>query len=74
MVAIGFFIICIFLVVLPIIDDPKLVGVAIAIMASGVPVYMFFIYWKNKPTWLNNLVYTWDIAIQKVFLAIPTEE
>ena len=73
LLAIGFFIICIFLVVLPIIDDPQLVGVALGIMASGVPIYIFFIHWKNKPAWLKNIVHTWDVAVQKVFLAIPTE-
>ena len=73
LLAIGFFIICIFLVVLPIIDDPQLVGVALGIMASGVPIYIFFIHWKNKPVWLKHVVHTWDVAVQKVFLAIPTE-
>ena len=73
LIAIGFFIICLFLVVLPIIDDPQLVGVALGIMASGVPIYIFFIHWKNKPVWLKNIVHTWDVAVQKVFLAIPTE-
>ena len=73
LIAIGFFIICIFLVILPIIDDPQLVGVALGIMVSGVPIYIFFIHWKNKPVWLKNIVHTWDVAVQKVFLAIPTE-
>ena len=59
--------------VLPIIDDPQLVGVALGIMASGVPIYIFFIHWKNKPVWLKHVVHTWDVAVQKVFLAIPTE-
>ena len=70
-IAVIFFIICLFLIVLPIIDDPALVGGALGIMAAGIPIYLFFIHWKNKPIWLNNMVYTWDIAIQKVFLAMP---
>ena len=64
--------VCLFLVVLPIIDDPKLVGVAMAIMLSGVPVYLFFIHWKNKPIWLKKIVHSWDVSVQKLFLVIPT--
>ena len=59
---------------LPIIDDPMLVGVAIGILVSGIPVYLVFIHWTSKPKWLKNWIYSWDIAVQKLFLAVPPDE
>ncbi len=72
-VAVGFFIVCLFLVILPIIDDPYLVGVAVAIIASGVPVYAIFIHWRNRPLWLRKATHSWDTSIQKLCVAIPTK-
>ena len=70
---IGFLIVCVFLIVLPIVDDPMLVGVAMGILVAGIPVYLVFIYWTSKPKWLKNWIYSWDIAVQKLFLAVPTD-
>ena len=64
---------CVFLIVLPIVDDPMLVGVAMGILVAGIPVYLVFIYWTSKPKWLKNWIYSWDIAVQKLFLAVPTD-
>ncbi|KAL1124282.1 hypothetical protein AAG570_002051 [Ranatra chinensis] len=47
-----FFIICTFLVTLPCYVSPWEVGVGIIIILSGIPFYLVFIYWKNKPPWL----------------------
>ena len=52
---------------LPIIDDPQLVGVALGIVAGGIPLYYLFIYWKSKPIWMRKLIHSSDIAIQKLF-------
>lgn len=49
-----FFIICSFLVTLPIYVSPMEVGVGTAVIISGIPVYFLFIDWKNKPLWLIN--------------------
>jgi hypothetical protein len=53
---IGFLIVCLFLVILPILVTPKLVGVDLALLLSGIPVYLFFIKWKNKPHWLKKMI------------------
>lgn len=71
---IGFLIVCGFLVLLPLYVSPKLVGVDMAIIAAGVPVYFFFIRWKKKPMWLQKLIHSWDVAVQKMFLAMPSED
>jgi L-type amino acid transporter 8 len=64
----------VFLVVLPIIEDPKLVGVDLAIIVAGIPVYLFFIKWKSKPLWLHKIIHSWDLAVQKLFLAMPSQD
>ena len=71
---IGFLIVCIFLVVLPLLDDPWLVIVDLIIIVAGIPVYFFFIYWKKKPVWVRTFLGSWDIAVQKLFLAMPTDD
>lgn len=53
---ITFFVICGFLVVLPILDTPELVVIDFAILAVGVLFYLVFIYWKSKPTWLKRIL------------------
>ena len=52
---IGFLIVCLFLVVLPIFETPQLVGVDVALLVAGIPVYLFFIKWKSKPRWLKKI-------------------
>ena len=47
-----FFIICLFLVTLPFYVSPWEVGIGLALIISGIPVYIIFIYWKDKPLWL----------------------
>ena len=52
-----FLVLCGFLVVFPLFgDEPELVGVAMAIIFSGVPVYAVFVAWKTKPTWLRKIL------------------
>lgn len=46
-----FFIICLFLVVLPIIQRPIELGVAIGVIIIGIPIYYFAIYREDKPKW-----------------------
>jgi hypothetical protein len=48
-------IICVFLVILPILVTPKLVGVDLALLLAGVVVYFVFIKWKTKPVWLKRI-------------------
>ena len=46
---ISFFVICGFLVVLPVYVTPVLVAVDLLILFVGVLVYLVFIRWKRKP-------------------------
>lgn len=74
MLPVTFLLVCIFLVVLPIIDDPQLVGVALGIVAGGIPLYYLFIYWKSKPIWMQKLIHSSDLAVQKLFIAELSQE
>lgn len=47
-----FFVICLFLVTLPFYVSPVEVSIGLALIISGIPVYIIFIYWKDKPVWL----------------------
>ena len=74
MLPVTFLLVCIFLVVLPIIDDPQLVGVALGIVAGGIPLYYLFIYWKSKPIWMQKIIHSSDLAVQKLFIAELSQE
>ncbi|XP_054282679.1 Y+L amino acid transporter 2 [Macrosteles quadrilineatus] len=71
---ITFFIICAFLVVLPCYVKPWEVGVGIIIILSGIPVYLIFIHWKNKPRWLDDLGDSFNFTCAKMFMCVLSEE
>jgi solute carrier family 7 (L-type amino acid transporter), member 5 len=47
-----FFIVCLFLVTLPVKNKPWEVGFGLLIIATGIPVYLICIHWRNKPKWM----------------------
>jgi len=68
-----FFLTCGFLVIMPVFEEPHVVGVGLAIIASGIPVYVVFIGWTRKPAWLRKSIVTMDHTIQKLFYAVPED-
>jgi len=68
-----FFLTCGFLVVMPVFEEPHVVGVGLAIIASGIPVYAVFIGWTSKPAWLRKGIVKMDNTIQKLFYAVPED-
>ncbi|XP_046385826.1 Y+L amino acid transporter 2 [Ischnura elegans] len=69
-----FFIICTFLVTLPCYVRPWEVGVGLVIIASGVPVYLVCIKWKNKPQWITKASYTINMLCAKTFMCVMEED
>jgi len=69
-----FFLICGFLVVLPVFEEPQVVGVGLAIILSGIPVYLITIRWSNKPNWFVSTVVQLDRTIQKLCHAAPQQD
>ncbi|XP_046735255.1 Y+L amino acid transporter 2 [Diprion similis] len=65
-----FFMICIFLVVLPCHESPWEVGIGTGLILSGIPVYLIFIQWKRKPRWLVAASYELNMACAKMFMCV----
>ena len=53
---ISFFVICVFLVVLPVYVTPMLVAVDLLILLVGVAVYLLFIRWRRKPKAVEKML------------------
>ena len=68
-----FFVICTFLVTLPIYVSPVEVGVGVAIILAGIPVYFVFIYWTNKPRWLTRTSHSFNLMCAKLFECVLEE-
>lgn len=68
-----FFVICAFLVTLPIYVTPVEVGVGVAIILAGIPVYFVFIHWKNKPDWLTRWSHSFNVTCAKLFECVLEE-
>lgn len=70
---IAFLIICTFLVVFSCFTHPMEVGIGIAFIALGVPVFCIFIMWKNKPYWMQNACNSFNVFCSKMFLCLPED-
>lgn len=49
-----FFLMCVFLVVLPFFVSPKEVVIGLVMILSGIPVYFLGVYWENKPAFFRD--------------------
>lgn len=65
-----FFIICAFLVTFPCYVSPWEVGVGLAFILSGIPVYMITIAWENKPYWLKKASFELNNLCAKLFVCM----
>ena len=50
-----FFVVCTFLVLLPVFEKPVETGISALITLTGIPVYLATIAWKNKPALYNKI-------------------
>ena len=69
-----FFFICGFLVIMPVFEEPEVVGVGLAIIVSGVPVYLVFVSLRSRLSWINAKIASFDVVMQKFFYAVPDME
>ncbi|KAM3964622.1 L-type amino acid transporter minidiscs [Aphomia sociella] len=70
---ITFLVICALLVVFSWFTHPTEVGVGIALIALGVPMYCIFVKWQAKPNWLQSACVSFNIACSKLFLCLPED-
>ncbi|XP_059420239.1 large neutral amino acids transporter small subunit 2-like [Carassius carassius] len=63
-----------FLLIFSLYSEPVVCGISLAIMLSGVPVYLFGIYCKNKPKSFNSFVAKLTHLGQKLFMVVYPSE
>merc|ERR1719312_1872460 len=61
----------IFITVIPMYASPVETGIGIGIIATGIPVYFIFIYWKNKPRFIQRLSVGFTKLVQKLTVVVP---
>ncbi|CAG9825148.1 unnamed protein product [Phaedon cochleariae] len=69
-----FLVICAFLVTFPCYVSPVEVGVGVAFILCGIPVYFLTIGWKEKPYWLNRAFNDFNNGCAKLFMCVPAED
>lgn len=69
-----FFLISMFLVVLPFFSQPLETSIGAGIMLSGIPVYFLTIYWKDKPLAYRRTIRVVTEYVQKILYSVPQED
>lgn len=69
-----FLIICAFLVTFPCYVSPMEVGIGLAFIICGIPVYFVTIGWKTKPDWLKKMFNDFNNGCAKLFLCVEENE
>lgn len=63
-----------FITIVPCIAEPVQTGYGILMVLTGVPVYWIFIGWKNKPMWVQRMLESSTIFLQKMMVVVPSEK
>lgn len=64
----------IFITVVPMIADPYGTLTGALIIMTGIPVYIIFIAWKNKPKFIQSFFDNTTIFLQKLLVVVPSEK
>ncbi|XP_027475356.1 large neutral amino acids transporter small subunit 1 isoform X2 [Zalophus californianus] len=68
-----FILACLFLIAVSFWKTPVECGIGFTIILSGLPVYFFGIWWKNKPKWLLQGIFSTTVLCQKLMQVVPQE-
>ncbi|XP_059610342.1 large neutral amino acids transporter small subunit 1 isoform X1 [Phlebotomus argentipes] len=60
----------IFVTVVPMYASPVETGYGVLMISSGIPVYLVFVSWKNKPKWFRKLMVSITGFLQKILLVV----
>lgn len=64
----------IFITIVPMIAEPVQTGFGALIIATGAPVYFVFVYWKNKPRWIQGTFDSATVFLQKMLVVVASEK
>ncbi|XP_054709615.1 large neutral amino acids transporter small subunit 2-like [Uloborus diversus] len=64
----------IFITVVPMMADPVGTGFGALIIATGIPVYLIFVYWENKPKAIRRFFDSMTFTLQKLLVVVPSEK
>jgi len=64
----------VFLVVVPLYASPTETGMGCLIIATGIPVYVIFVVWKNKPKAFQRMMNSFNTSVQKLLLVMAEEK
>ncbi|KAK7095535.1 large neutral amino acids transporter small subunit 2-like isoform X2 [Littorina saxatilis] len=67
-------IVTVYLVVLPLYASPVQTGIGLAIICTGIPVYLIFVVWQSKPQAFDNFMDKMTVFLQKVLIVVPEEK
>ncbi|KAH3768743.1 large neutral amino acids transporter small subunit 2-like [Dreissena polymorpha] len=65
-----FLVVCVFLIIMPLTNNPTECLIGMAVVAAGIPVYVVGVMWKTKPRWFNTQQDRLAILTQKVCLSV----
>lgn len=65
---------CVYLVVVPMVTEPRSTGMGIIMTLSGIPVYVAGVLWKKKPEMLNAVHKSVTHRLQRVLLVVEPDE
>ncbi|XP_075870246.1 cystine/glutamate transporter [Nelusetta ayraudi] len=69
-----FCITCFFMVFMSLYSDPVNTGIGFAISLTGIPAYYIFIYFEQKPKWLQTAVDSLNRTLQILLMVVPAEQ
>uniref|UniRef100_A0AAY4DJD1 Solute carrier family 7 member 5 n=1 Tax=Denticeps clupeoides TaxID=299321 RepID=A0AAY4DJD1_9TELE len=64
---------CLFLIVVSIWKTPSECGIGFGIIATGVPIYYFGVWWQSKPKWILQAIFSATALFQKLMEVVPQE-
>nr|XP_005892478.2 PREDICTED: large neutral amino acids transporter small subunit 1 [Bos mutus] len=68
-----FILACLFLIAVSFWKTPVECGIGFTIILSGLPVYFLGVWWRDKPKWLLQSIFSMTVLCQKLMHVVPQE-
>ncbi|XP_018559605.1 large neutral amino acids transporter small subunit 1 [Lates calcarifer] len=70
---VSFVLACLFLIIVSFWKTPEECAIGFGIIGTGVPVYFLGVWWKTKPKWLLNGIFSTTAFCQKMMEVVPQQ-